>query len=338
METTIQKLEIMNYEQYFHAVLSIETAREFKTILETLAKFTDESLNLYLNEDGIAIRFMDASGAIFVNSTLDKAAFIEYQTSGSLVLNFSPNDIANILKTAREEERIVFSYPALKSQGFDFGLDGTEKQAYDRFGISFDNGFKERLYDVPRQIVDDDGAIKSVTERALAIPMETSVSFSGNILIKNIVDMKIRTQKGNDPFNVRVQIDEENSIKLALADNSLDRNANVKIVLRKNDSPDCKILNIEWGSELGNVEAVYGFEYLIFLAPLDSIANTFDFAFSNSGPYRLKIEKENFEFVMVGAPIETEEQGEDEEEPEEQQPEEQQPEEEEPEEEQQSED
>jgi len=303
---TLQNLEIQSYAQHFRAKPSIETARELKVILETVAKFTDEGLDMWFNENGILIQFMDQSGAIFVKTEIDKAAFESYQTSGSLVLNFNPTTLAKILSTARDEERIVFSYPALKSDGFDFGLDeNSTEDDVARFGISFDNGFKERLYDVPQQ-QQTDSDVSDVAERAMSIEMATSVTFEGNVLIKNVVDMKIQAHKADDPFNIRILIDDSEKVQLALADNSLERATNVKLVLRKNDSDDCKIKDIEWDESVDPQSSTYGFEYLVFLEKLDQIAESFKFAFSKDGPFRVTLEKENFVYKMLGAPLETE--------------------------------
>lgn len=257
--------------------------KPLKTAIEVISSFTEGVIPLLWNENGISVRDMDSSGAIFVLLEILKEEFDSFEFDQSLIIGLNIEDLKKVLSRSISPEDTI-----------SFALN----EENNRFEIKFRKAKqKTKTYQLTVHNIDEENA--AVAERVKSISLNTTVQLESGFFKTGLNDVLIAADKSAKHLGINVTKD---YINFEINRGSEGMSALVEYFLVDNGN----VISIDQKEET-NENSLYDADYLEKLNKLDSIAESTTFAFAANNPIRIHfILSDNVEFFFICAPLEIE--------------------------------
>lgn len=264
--------------------MSGEKAKPIKTIIEVVSSLTEGTESFIFSEKGIIFRSMEQSGAVFLNFDIEKDYFDEFELDQNLILGINIEDFRKVFsRTLSKDEKVTISHDEDKN----------------RLVVTFKKEKSStRTYSLSIHTADDSKA--EIAEKAKSIPLSCQIHLAPNSFKELLGDVGIAADKSAKHLTITVNSNDSAIFEV----NKGSEGMTAKVELSRGEA-DAPILNIEREND-EDIQAVYDMDYLEKLTKLDAIADSVKLELGNNNPLRIIFKLEQIDFTFLMAPLETE--------------------------------
>lgn len=268
-----------------------EKAKPFKAIIDVVSSFTDGAENFIFSESGVILRSMESSGAVFVNFDISNDYFDDFKVDKNVILGINIEDMKRVFsRSLNPEEKVTLRHDEDKN----------------RLVVTFKSNSSTRRYSLSLHTAEEDNA--SVAEKAKSIPLSCQIQLAPGSFKNLLADVGIAADKSAKHLTITVESNEQ--VLFEVNRGSEGMSAAVEL---KTGEADASIISITREND-ETIRSVYDMDYLEKIAKLDVLAESSLLEFGNNNPLRITFSIDKIDFTFLMAPLETEDDYEDEDE------------------------